>query len=164
MAKVMKQRKAPIHKSMAKPLNSCLQNFTHSGVVGGGVRALGPSRSKISLAFSCVRPFREHYYKTFVTANACVIFKTWQCIWVCMLCLIHNSSTYFNLLTPKIWLLILLSSSYTFTCKLVWELGIRSRWQLLSDQFEHTHYLFAGWHVDIRWEKLHVNHFWGWSG
>ena len=141
MAKVMKQRKAPIHKSMAKPLNSCLQNFTHSGVVGGGVRALGPSRSKISLAFSCVRPFREHYYKTFVKAYACVIFKTWQCIWVCMLAssIIALPTLYFNLLTPKIWLLILLANSYTFTSKLVWELGIRSRWQLLSDQFEHTH-------------------------
>ena len=141
MAKVMKQRKAPIHKSMAKPLNSCLQNFTHSGVVGGGVRALGPSRSKISLAFSCVRPFREHYYKTFIKANACVIFKHGNAFEsVCFASsIIALPTLYFNLLTPKIWLWILLSSSYTFTCKLVWELGIRSRWQLLSDQFEHTH-------------------------
>lgn len=35
---------------------TCLQNLTHSGVVGGGVRALGPSRARISAAFALVRP------------------------------------------------------------------------------------------------------------
>lgn len=35
---------------------TCLQNLTHSGVVGGGVRALGPSRARISLALELERP------------------------------------------------------------------------------------------------------------
>ena len=102
MAKVMKQRKAPIHKSMAKPLNSCLQNFTHSGVVGGGVRALGPSRSKISLAFSCVRPFREHYYKTFVKAYACVIFQN-MTMHLSLYALHTDSKLIDSLGHPRVW-------------------------------------------------------------
>ena len=52
----MKQRMAPIHKRRAKPPKSCLQNLTHSGVVFGGVKAFGPSRSKTSLALADVRP------------------------------------------------------------------------------------------------------------
>lgn len=38
---------------------TCLQNLTHSGVVGGGVRALGPSRARISLALDLERPCRR---------------------------------------------------------------------------------------------------------
>lgn len=45
-----KQRIAPIHSSVENPPKSCLQNFTHSGVVGGGVNAFGPSRAKTSFA------------------------------------------------------------------------------------------------------------------
>ena len=47
---------APIHSRMEKPPKSWRQNFTHSGVVGGGVRALGPSRARISWALLWVRP------------------------------------------------------------------------------------------------------------
>lgn len=39
-------------------VGTCLQNLTHSGVVGGGVRALGPSRARISAAFPLVKPWR----------------------------------------------------------------------------------------------------------
>lgn len=59
MEYAIKHNTAPIHSSKAKPPNSCLQNFTHSGVVLGGVRAFGPSRSKISFAFACVKPCTE---------------------------------------------------------------------------------------------------------
>lgn len=48
----IKQRIDPIHKRRAKPPKSCLQNFTHSGVVLGGVKALGPSRSSNSFALA----------------------------------------------------------------------------------------------------------------
>ncbi len=51
-----KQRNAPIHSSVWNPPNSCLQNFTHSGVVTGGVKAFGPSRAKISFARKLVKP------------------------------------------------------------------------------------------------------------
>ena len=51
-----KHRMEPNHNNNEKPLNICLQNLTHSGVVGGGVRTLGPSRSKTSLAFALVKP------------------------------------------------------------------------------------------------------------
>jgi hypothetical protein len=52
----MKQRMEPIHKRREKPPNRLRQNFTHSGVVLGGVSWLGPSLRKISLALSTVRP------------------------------------------------------------------------------------------------------------
>ena len=52
-----KQRTDPTHSSIANPPNNCLQNLTHSGVVGGGVNALGPSRFRISSAFSFDRPY-----------------------------------------------------------------------------------------------------------
>lgn len=39
---------------------TCLQNLTHSGVVGGGVRAFGPSRARISLALDLERPCGRH--------------------------------------------------------------------------------------------------------
>ena len=45
-----KQSIAPNHRSIAKPPNKFWQNLTHSGVVGGGVRALGPSLSKLAFA------------------------------------------------------------------------------------------------------------------
>lgn len=51
-----KQRTAPIQRRRAKPPNICLQNFTHSGVVFGGDKAFGPSRSRISCAFASVKP------------------------------------------------------------------------------------------------------------
>ena len=47
---------APIQSNMAKPENKHLQNLTHSGVVGGGVRALGPYCSKLALAWEPVKP------------------------------------------------------------------------------------------------------------
>ena len=53
----MKQRIAPTQSSVEKPPNSCLQNFTHSGVVFGGVSALGPSRSSTRFAVSGVKPY-----------------------------------------------------------------------------------------------------------
>lgn len=58
MAQARKQRMAPIHSRMENPPKSCRQNLTHSGVVGGGVRALGPSRARYSAALALVRPFR----------------------------------------------------------------------------------------------------------
>ena len=47
---------APIHSRIEKPPKSWRQNLTHSGVVGGGVSALGPSRARISWALLWVRP------------------------------------------------------------------------------------------------------------
>lgn len=38
---------------------TCLQNLTHSGVVGGGVRALGPSLARFSAALAQVKPCVE---------------------------------------------------------------------------------------------------------
>lgn len=57
MAYAKKQRKAPIHSRMEKPPNSWRQNLTHSGVVGGGVRALGPSLARYSAALALVKPW-----------------------------------------------------------------------------------------------------------
>ena len=54
----IKHNIAPIHSSKEKPVNICLQNFTHSGVVGGGVRAFGPSLSRIRLASSKLKPYK----------------------------------------------------------------------------------------------------------
>ena len=51
-------------------------------------------------------------------------------------------------LTPKIWLLILLSGCRAF---LIID-------ENLSDRFEYSYYLFAGYHKDIR-EKLYFNLF-----
>lgn len=48
---------APIHSRIEKPPKSWRQNLTHSGVVGGGVSALGPSRARISWALLWVRPW-----------------------------------------------------------------------------------------------------------
>ena len=53
----MKQRTAPNQRSMANPQNKFLHNFIHSGVVGGGVRALGPYFLKPSKAAFLVRPW-----------------------------------------------------------------------------------------------------------
>lgn len=47
---------APIHSRMEKPPNSWRQNLTHSGVVGGGVRALRPSLARYSAALALVKP------------------------------------------------------------------------------------------------------------
>ena len=52
----MKQRIAPIHRRVANPPNSCLQNLIHSGVVLGGVSLFGPSRANISSYLLCVKP------------------------------------------------------------------------------------------------------------
>lgn len=48
----------PPLKLTVRAVGTCLQNLTHSGVVGGGVRALGPSRARISAAFPLVKPWR----------------------------------------------------------------------------------------------------------
>jgi hypothetical protein len=50
---------APIHSKREKPVNNCLQNLIHSGVVGGGVRAFGPSLSRIRLASSILKPYKQ---------------------------------------------------------------------------------------------------------
>ncbi len=55
-----KQSTPPIHKSIAKPPKRFLQNFIHSGVCLGGVKAFGPSRAKCSFAFSGVRPCHRY--------------------------------------------------------------------------------------------------------
>ena len=47
---------APIHSRMEKPPKSWRQNFTHSGVVGGGVSALGPSCASTSAARALLSP------------------------------------------------------------------------------------------------------------
>lgn len=47
---------APIQSRMEKPPNSCRQNLTHSGVVGGGVKAFGPSLARYSAALALVKP------------------------------------------------------------------------------------------------------------
>jgi len=52
----IKHRMAPSHKSIAKPPNICLQNFTHSGMVFGGERAFGPSRANVSAALASDKP------------------------------------------------------------------------------------------------------------
>lgn len=59
MEYAMKQSTAPIHSSKENPPNKFLQNFTHSGVFFGGVKELGPSLSKISLACCDVRPCKR---------------------------------------------------------------------------------------------------------
>lgn len=46
--KATKQRMAPVHRRSASHANSCLQNLTHSGVVGRG-HALGPSQDFLRL-------------------------------------------------------------------------------------------------------------------
>jgi len=51
-----KQRIAPIQRRIENPPNSCLQNFTHSGIVLGGVSSLRPSLRRYSAAFAFVRP------------------------------------------------------------------------------------------------------------
>lgn len=48
---------------------TCLQNLTHSGVVGGGVRALGPSRARFSAAFALVKPWHEEEITYSVTTG-----------------------------------------------------------------------------------------------
>ena len=55
----MKQRMAPIQRRRAKPPNICLQNLTHSGVVLGGDKALGPSRLRSSAARASDKPLRK---------------------------------------------------------------------------------------------------------
>ena len=52
----MKHKIAPIQSNREKPPNNCLQNFTHSGVVLGGVSSFGPSRNKTAFACSGVKP------------------------------------------------------------------------------------------------------------
>ena len=63
--------------------------------------------------------------------------------------IVQYSGRCFNLLTPKIWLLILPSSCYTFPCNYLWEVDVRSRKELLPDKFEHSHYQFAGLCMDV---------------
>ena len=67
--------------------------------------------------------------------------QMWQLIWVqgCRL----------KPLNPKVWLLILSSSCYTFLLNKLQEFGVRSREQPLPDKFEYSQYLFCGWCMDI---------------
>ena len=76
MEYAIKHKMAPIHNSNEKPVNSCLQNFTHSGVVGGGVRAFGPSLSKILLASSILKPWKSICYNK---RNQQIIFDRYLC-------------------------------------------------------------------------------------
>ena len=46
-------------RSVEATFFTCLQNLTHSGVVGGGVRAFGPSRARTSFALELERPWKE---------------------------------------------------------------------------------------------------------
>ena len=62
MACATKQRIAPAQRSRAKKPNICLQNFTHSGVVFGGVNAFFPSRARASAAFASVKPCKLQEY------------------------------------------------------------------------------------------------------
>ena len=72
-----------------------------------------------------------------------------------------------NPLTPKIWLTIIFSplAATHFLVNKLWELGTRSRKQILPDKFKYSHYLFAelSMHGYYR-EKFHVNRFWEWKG
>merc|ERR1719347_2378791 len=52
-----KQRMAPSQRSIAKPEKRHLQNFTHSGTVGGGVNAFGPCSLIPASTSSSVNPF-----------------------------------------------------------------------------------------------------------
>ena len=71
---------APIQSNVANPPNNCLQNFIHSGVVGGGVKAFGPSRSKFSEAFSSDRPLDEiRRYILYVSNNTKKGVRILQC-------------------------------------------------------------------------------------
>lgn len=56
MAMAMKQRMAPIHSRIWNPPSKFLRKRTHSGVVFGGVSALGPSLSKFAFACAEVNP------------------------------------------------------------------------------------------------------------
>ncbi len=56
MEYAMKQRIAPNQRRRAKPPNKFWQNLTHSGVVGGGVKALRPYFFCPSSAAALVRP------------------------------------------------------------------------------------------------------------
>ena len=78
-------------------------------------------------------------------------------------CLAQGSKKYLNPSTPKIWLLILSSSCYTFPCELVtriWcSIKIISCTWVISLPVCWIMYGYC-------WEKLHVNHFWvlkGWD-
>ena len=57
-AYAMKQRIEPAQRSKENPPNSCLQNLTHSGVVGGGDSLFKPYLSMPSIAAAFVFPYR----------------------------------------------------------------------------------------------------------
>jgi hypothetical protein len=62
----MKHRIAQIQNKNAKPLNICLANFIHSGVAFSDDKILGPSRLRISRAWTSVKPYGG-MKKTFAT-------------------------------------------------------------------------------------------------
>src|SRR6218665_3972579 len=91
----MKQRMAPHQSRRENPPNNCLQNFTHSGVVLGGVNSLRPSRSSTSFAFSTVKPCTTEHRTTiklripYILNYKCVFCRPmhvclYVCIYVCM--------------------------------------------------------------------------------
>lgn len=57
-----KQRKAPIHRSIANPPKRFLQNFTHSGTFFGGLSAFGPSLAMAAAACASVSPLNNGAY------------------------------------------------------------------------------------------------------
>src|SRR6218665_2569849 len=87
----MKQRMAPHQSRRENPPNNCLQNFTHSGVVLGGVNSLRPSRSSTSFAFSTVKPCTTEHRTTiklripYILNYKCVFCRPMHvCLSVCM--------------------------------------------------------------------------------
>ena len=75
MLYAMKHSTAPIHSSIENPLNINRQNFTHSGVVLGGVSWLGPSRSSTSRAACVDKPCNDRECAHGTVAPAAM--RTW---------------------------------------------------------------------------------------
>ena len=70
-----------------------------------------------------------------------------------------------NPLTPKIWLLILPSSFYTFPNELVSRICVGSEKQFLPDKFVNSQCLHVSWIMSGYYrDKLSVNHFWELKG
>ena len=77
-------------------------------------------------------------------------FGTTRCIRIC------DIVRTLNLLTPNIWLLILPSGSYTFTCKFVVRIWCVIK-VIVHDEFVYSYcWIIYGYYR----EKLHVYHFW----
>ena len=61
----MKHSVPPASSSMAKKLVNCSRNLSHAGIMGGGVRQLGPNLARFSWYWAVVRPcYREAGFST----------------------------------------------------------------------------------------------------